>query len=206
MDDDAKELAKAGMAVVLAPFIKPLDNLIGLAGGDYLEFVREQRKARRKQSQAKVLEGATALLMDRKVQPDPEASLSAVEEILDAAQDAESDEIMNIWKRLLAAAVDPARRRHYRREYVDLLKKFEPLDAAVFLEFENANTGSDDAGATLSQKMARGIDEIVVSLANLSDLGLTRAMSFQPTPAQKYMRQGLVLTAHGAELKKLLND
>jgi Abortive infection alpha len=51
--------------------------------------------------------------------------------LLEAAQAESRDELRNLWARLLANSMDPGRTGNVRPEFINLVKKLEPLDARM---------------------------------------------------------------------------
>src|ERR1700730_14559520 len=79
------------------------EDLLGLAGGDWLREKREQNRDRLKRRTKEILKS-------RGVTPDQEtAAPLLLEEISKAAEYEQRPEIQEIWARLLAAAIDKTR-------------------------------------------------------------------------------------------------
>src|SRR5262249_25157763 len=104
------------------------EDLIGVLGGDWL-------KVKRAENAAEILEKAQERFKARRATPKP-ASLSTTLPILFAAAAEDSDELEDLWARLLAATVDPSRAKFFRAAFIEATKKMDPLDAAVLKEVQ----------------------------------------------------------------------
>lgn len=131
MNDDAKALIEAVAGAALRPMTKLVDDVIGVLGGDALEAVRVRQKARRAARNAETITSAANLLRARGVDQPAQPNEAAVEDLLEAAQDEPREELRKIWAQLLAAMFDPARATLFRREFIDVAKRLEPIDARV---------------------------------------------------------------------------
>ncbi len=123
MSDDPNELVKIGMEVALKPVTDIAENVIGIAGGDWLSEKRARNRARLKAQTAEILK-------ERGVEEPAEPSPSVAIPLLASAQEEDRDELVRLWAALLAMAMDPKRRNSYRREYLTIIQRLEPLDAA----------------------------------------------------------------------------
>lgn len=141
------------------------ESLIGLIG-DQVAYWR----ARRYHELSADLEKRLADRGVKGVEPSPTLAIP----ILEAAVDETRSELKELWERLLANAFDPARTNTVRGSFVDILKKFDPMDALVFeamaTTFDDLKPNARDfvlgkLGGTAS------IEEILVSFENLQTLG-----------------------------------
>jgi hypothetical protein len=121
---EENDLVKAGMEVVLRPITDIAENLLGLVGGDWLSEARRRRREELKRKTEEILRKRDAIA-------DDEPSPTVVIPLLSAAQDEGREELIDLWAALLAAAIDPARKSRYRRQFVDIVKQLEPVDAVV---------------------------------------------------------------------------
>jgi len=200
MDEDSKELLKAVAGAALAPVTKVLDNVIGLAGGDWLEHKRRMAKDRREKNTADTAERAKSLLEQRGVTPDPETATEHVEQILDAAADESDAEIRDLFARLLAAAMDPKRRTRFRRDYIQIVRQLEPLDALVFKNLAKTEQMAPTRLEFIAKAIDRHRDEIAVAFDKLDSLGLIAMRKEVPDPGRPF------LSPMGRELTTLLDD
>jgi hypothetical protein len=101
------------------------------------------------------------------------ASLSIGLPILIAAADESREEIQDLWARLLAAAADPARSKSFRNAFIEVIKKMDPLDAAV-LQVAQAEGGRIDGGKvnSIAARLTLSNDQVGVSVENLEKLGI----------------------------------
>lgn len=140
--ETAKEFAKAGQEIAktagkvidagsdLARFCaKALgtvpEDLVGVAGGDYLREVRIRnldslmRKTEKK-------------LQDRGVEEPRPLNTKLALPLLDAASEESDETLQDMWSSLMANAMDPDRDVSLQRIFIDTLKQFDPVDALVF--------------------------------------------------------------------------
>jgi hypothetical protein len=143
------------------------DNLVGYFGGDYLAEVRTRNAER--------LRADTEEIRRRRgTQERVDVSPSIAIPLVQAAIDEDRADLKDLWARLLAAAMDPARTHLVRLAFIDVAKKMDPMDAAV-LRLASGSGGV--AGSRLNELAARlGVsrNEIDVSIANLVKLALAR--------------------------------
>jgi hypothetical protein len=99
-------------------------DIVGLLAGDWV-------KVRRAENLTVTLGKARERLRLREVKEVNEANLTVLLPIFEAASSEGRTELQEIWARLLAAAMDPSRRSLVRRDFVDIVKQMEPLDAVV---------------------------------------------------------------------------
>ena len=97
------------------------EDLIGYFGGDRL-------RVRRAENMARMLADAKDRLADRGVEQTEPATLTVALPILQAAADEDRDEIVDLWARLLANAMDPSL-RNVRQRFIEAIKKMDPPDA-----------------------------------------------------------------------------
>lgn len=156
MNEDERELLKIGAEVALRPGTELIENIIGALGGDALRDYRQRQYQRRQARHAELSMDAARLLQDRHIKEPVEPNAAAVDELAEAAQDEPREELRKLWVKLLAAMFDPARAPSFRREFIEIAKQLEPLDAAVLpmivttgqlppsrREYAASQTGSD---------------------------------------------------------------
>src|SRR5262245_8475955 len=171
-DEQAKAIQEALKTLQgLGGFLKETfgtvpQDLVGLLGGDLL-------KVRRAENLVRILEKARARLRARHVKAREPATLSLALPILVASADESRDELVDIWARLLAAAADPARAKSFRIQYIEVVKKMDPLDAAVLSYVKEAGGGvTGQIRREAAEKLYVSRDEVDVSIANLEKLEL----------------------------------
>jgi abortive infection alpha-like protein len=130
-------------------------DLVGLLGGDWL-------KVKRAENLVRTVEKMRERLKARGVEPAEPPSLSLLLPILVAAAEESRDELQDIWARLLAAAADPSRAKSFRIQFIETVKKMDPLDAAVLRSAAGSGGGisaqtrnGSDAGAGLERRGRR---------------------------------------------------
>jgi hypothetical protein len=174
ISDAQAELFKEAVKALegLGAFLKEIlgtvpHDIVGLLGGDWL-------RVRRAENLARIIEKSKERLRARGVEPTEPASLSIVLPILVAAADESRDELQDIWAGLLAAAADPERAMFFRNQFIEVVKKMDPLDAALLQQLKKTQRDrvSDEQIKQLAGELKVSTDEIAVSLGNLTKLGL----------------------------------
>src|ERR1051325_3003634 len=111
------------------------EDLIGYLGGDWV-------RVRRAENMARMMHEAKARLIERAVEDPQPASLSVAIPILEGAADEDRNELVDLWARLLANAMDP-RLNKVRYEFIDAVKKMDPPDALVLHRSEERRVGKE---------------------------------------------------------------
>jgi hypothetical protein len=147
-------------------------NLVGYFGGDWLA---EQRMRNAERLRADTEE----IRRSRGTQERVEISPSVAIPLIQAAIDEDRDGLKEMWARLLAAAMDPARTHLVRPSLIELLKQFDPLDAFVLREmtgpnFQNIIVPGSDLAQSLGGVAGVPRDETHLSLEHLYELGCLR--------------------------------
>ncbi|MGO9534085.1 MAG: Abi-alpha family protein [Syntrophobacteraceae bacterium] len=184
------------------------EDLIGLLGGDYL-------RARRVENMMKMMFCAKERLEARGVKDTKPASLTLALPILRGAADESREELRDLWARLLASAMDPSREKDIRQGFAEAIGKMDPLDARVLAHLRSLPGGviSYHGKSTLPTQWGISVDELLVSLSNLSKIGMTQDAVNPETGALLYddstTRPGqfaTLITPFGREFLRLLMD
>ena len=205
-DEEAKAIGKA--LEVIHDFGAYAGEILDTARHDLFALaVGDKLKLRRIKSAARLIEQAKPYLdkIDeaRKSKPSP----SVVIPLLEAAVDEERGELRDLWARLLAnAAIDGGAK--VRRDFIETVRQFEPLDALVFDAFgvqmiAGASNQEQYTSLTnfLGDRTPRGThgedfivsEEALVKLICLSKPG-TNPRYFNETPYGKALRRALTVT------------
>lgn len=173
-DEEAKlgqELVKAARdsGAYLADIFGDLPrDLMGLLIGDRV-------KARRIENAVNFAKKLQERLEDQTAQEPP--SLKFAIPILAAAVDEENEGLQDLWARLLATAMDPARRDQMRQAFVETVKQMDPMDVLVLGVIPNAMESAWNNGlGPLSTAISCEQDEVRVSFENLAKLNCIRFM------------------------------
>jgi hypothetical protein len=102
----------------------------------------------------------------------PDAPPKLAIPIMIAAADESRDELQDLWATLLAAAADPKKSSSFRLKFIEVVKQFDPIDAAVLIEAARKNLVDTQQLKLLAEPLSLREDEVSVSLANLETLGL----------------------------------
>jgi hypothetical protein len=151
------------------------EDLIAYFGGDRL-------RVRRAENLVKLFEKARQRLADWNVTAPIPASLSVALPILQGAADEDREELVDLWARLLANAMNP-NLNSVRQSFIDAVKKMDPLDAVVVRHLHEANimlvhlsgegSSTQDKGSDeIAHAIKRRSDEVEVSMRHLKDLSL----------------------------------
>ncbi|MGJ4933688.1 Abi-alpha family protein [Bradyrhizobium sp. HKCCYLRH3083] len=147
------------------------ENLVGLIG-DQVAYWRRRRWI----DLSADLERRLGDRGVKGVEPSPTLAIP----ILQAAVDETREALKELWARLLANAFDPNRTHLVRSSFIELLKKFDPMDAVVF-EVMASQTGdlSPNARDFVVAKLGSrsSLEEVLVSFENLEQLGCISRMN-----------------------------
>jgi len=87
--------------------------------------------------------------------------------ILAAAVDENSDELQDLWARLLAAAMNPDQSKQGRLGFIGALKTLDPLDASVLKRLRNCGQLPIERRDAMVEGLGVSPDQVDVSLQNL---------------------------------------
>jgi hypothetical protein len=138
-------------------------DLMGLLIGDRV-------KARRIENAVNFSKKLQERLEAQAAQEPP--SLKFAIPILAAAVDEENEGLQELWARLLATAMDPARRDEMRQTFVETVKQMDPMDALV-LEAIRKNGGEQWQPSGVQVVVAShscSREEVIVSFQHLAKL------------------------------------
>jgi hypothetical protein len=177
------------------------EDLFGLLIGDRIKQCRFLNMNRLGAEAQRILE-------DRGVSQPEAVPLALALPLIECAADESREELVDLWARLLAAAMDPARARHVRQTFIDTVKKMDPLDARMLARIPEIRRGDDSAenahviGARL---LSVSSDQADISLQRLIDLGCIRDRDARPGLRPTYVGRP-VLSSYGSELLRVLSD
>jgi len=176
------------------------EDLVGVAGGDWLRVKRAENLVR-------MIHRAEERLKARGISEPKHAALSIGLPLLEAAANENRDELVELWARLLAAAMDPSRAGSMRAAFVESLKNFDPIDALVFSGLDRGL--SEEVKPNLrdffASKLGLTPDQVELSLIHLYDIGV----AWQPGVARMMHADAITsvsLTPLGRELRRSLDD
>ncbi len=170
IEETAKAAGKAIDAAVMSG--KYVGEVLGDLPHDLVGIMGDWVKHRRARRWADLSAATEKILHERGVDNREDVSPSIAIPLIAAAINEDRDGLKQLWAKLLAAAMDPARAAQVRLSLVDALKRMEPLDALV-LEAVNKNpsgnwtpSGRDALKAALNVSQ----DEVLVSFDSLTKL------------------------------------
>ena len=120
---------------------------------------------------SKLEERTERILRERNVEAEPISPALALP-LFAAARDETREELQELWARLLAAAMDPSRRSLARREFIEIIKQIEPLDARVLEELRDITGAIPNRRDHIAATFQLPIDDVEVSFEALAGLGL----------------------------------
>jgi hypothetical protein len=188
---DENELVKVGIEVALRPITDIAENALGVLGGDWLSEIRRRNRERLKAN-------TDALLRKRGVRPEEIPSPSLAMPLLSGAQDESSAELQDIWARLLAAILDPKKSRGFRKEFLEVARQMEPLDALVLPMLEPAERMEPTRAVAIAKQLGIPTDQVLNAFGFFHRVGLTEEL---PTP-QIYPQ----LTSPGRQFLAAIRD
>lgn len=162
-----QEAIKAGSA--LGAFVGEMlgdlpKDLFGLIGGDFIKIKRQERIAT-------MVHAAKERLRNRGIVDPVNPSPNLAIQFVSAAADENRGELLDLWARLLASAMDPSRQGKFRQSFIDVIKQFDPFDALVFsVMVETNGQMQPNAAQFITSKLRVNLDEVLVSLDNLQRL------------------------------------
>jgi hypothetical protein len=149
------------------------EDFIGYFGGDFL-------RARRAENMARLLSEARVRLTERGVEDPQPASLSVALPILRGAADEDRDELVDLWARLLANAMD-RRLNSVRHSFIEAVKAMDPPDARTMnylyrerIQALRIGGGGDKTNTSfeyIAQQLGIRQDDVDVSVRHLEALG-----------------------------------
>jgi len=176
------------------------EDLVGLALGDALHIKRAENFVQ-------IAARAQGRLDARGVYQTVDVPPAVAIPLIEAASDESREELVDLWARLLAAAMDPSRANDVRGPFIRMVKTMDPVDAIVLHAVQEiVATHQPATVVTVGEACALGEDKIEVAFANLIESGLLAAGDVNThgeRPARVYSSYP---TATGRELLRTLTD
>ena len=165
------------------------EDTVGIVLGDPLHFVRTAIAA-------KYDERLSRILRDRNVTPEPVSPSLAIP-LVRAAYDENRAELQELWVKLMAAAMDPARANRVRRSFIETVQRLDPLDALILKElFAIGRRNQPDLFNVLTPKLNADHSELEVSFQNLE---LLKCVQLVPTA-------GWMISSYGWQLVRACSE
>ncbi len=174
------------------------EDLIGIAFGDALHIKRGENINIMAAKSAKRLK-------DMGIETTQEVPLSIGLPLLAAAADENRDELVDLWARLLATAMDPSRSDCLRLKFIEVVRIMDPLDALVLQKLQNMPDGSPTLRNVYSSQLSRSEDEIEISFGHLCELGCAIGNLGKEPSIRNLNLDKVHLTAFGRSLLRALN-
>ena len=167
------------------------EDLVGYYGGDRLRI-------RRAENIVKMMCEAQARLAVMGIEETKPATLSIALPILEGAADEDREELVDLWARLLASAMD-ATKNNVRYSFISSIRKMDPLDAVIvrhiyeknilFIERPTEQKPSQQTSMEdISIAIGRRSDEVEVSVRHLRDLGFFDGEYYPNALNREFMR------------------
>ena len=176
------------------------EDIVGLMFGDALRLKRVENIV-------KMATKARERLEARGVKEQQEVPLSLGLPLLEAASDEDRDELVDLWARLLAAAMDPARSPHMSARFVAVVKAMDPIDARVLWRLRSGVT-ANPAGSSkqsLADTLSVNPDQIQMAFESLKQLNLVAPWTAYVLEPQAPI-ENVTLTAAGREFLLAVGD
>ena len=174
-----EETAKAASNAV--DLIREGGRAIGPAIGDiYGLLIGDKVSAARARRLEEIARKATRILEDRHVADRLELPEDIAIPLLEAAQGEPRDELQELWARLLANAMDPKRSNNVRAEFIETVRKFEPIDARVFFHLQTVSGDNWPVANDLAKLLSLRETAIQVSVSHLLKLNCIRGHPANP--------------------------
>ena len=198
----AQEIAKAtGQGIEAATvFVEYWASVVGTAPRDLFALLLGDRlRHARLRNLHKLQVDTEKILKRRGVKAAQKVSEDIIVPLLEAARTQDRAELQELWARLLAAAMDPARSARFRMEFIETIKQMEPLDALVLQELSQGASHQPNNRDYCARRLSVSPDQVEVSIENLIRLKCVKSAGVT-APANA----GLV--AYGRTLLGALND
>jgi hypothetical protein len=169
-------------------------DLVGVLGGAWVheQHIRIKDALRRRTEE---------LVRERDVPKVIELSPNLAAALIEGAQEEGREELMELWARLLANAMDP-NINSVRYSFVDAVKNMDPLDAVVLRYIHEENIAFIHRGhfsSTAGQEQNTGLDniataigcrsdEVEVSVRHLRDLGFFDGEYYPNVLSREFLR------------------
>jgi hypothetical protein len=148
------------------------EDVVGYFGGDRL-------RVRRAENIASVMYEAQKRLLTMGIQETEPATLNIALPILQGAADEDREQLVDLWARLLATAMNPATRNDVRHSFIEAVKVMDPTDALVLVELYKSNLSAvrrdpstpDATIHSLAGAIDRRPDDVEASLVHLLSIG-----------------------------------
>jgi hypothetical protein len=205
--DDEQVKAVSAVADLLKTVVETARDatasVLGRLPGDLVSWAIGDRVAvARWENAERLFDKAKERLEARGVQDKAKLSASIAAPLLDSAADESRDELVELWSRLLANALDPKRAGRARLRFIEIVKKLEPLDARVLEQLHAGPSNPQPSQRDFfSQRLSVGADEVEVAFLSLFDLGVVSASGAAVTSTGRPVNLANVyLTAIGRQL------
>jgi hypothetical protein len=133
----------------------------------------DRMKVRRAERLAELYHGARKRLEEQGIKDPEPPSLNVALPILIGAADESREELQDLWKRLLAAAMHPRKSRFVRLRFAEAVQRLDPTDALVldYLQRVSGHFSHSDR-SKVAAEIGISVDELLVSMATLSSVAL----------------------------------
>jgi hypothetical protein len=160
-------------------------NIYGLLIGDRVSAARDRRLD-------EIARKTRKILKDREVAEQQELPEDIAIPLLEAAQGESREELQELWARLLANAMDPKRSNNVRAQFIETVRKFEPVDAGIFFHMQTTSENRWPTEEEIAKSLSLRNSAVEVSIGHLVALKCVK----RHTAAQNAVH----LTSFGREL------
>ena len=185
-----------GLALVRQVFGEVATDVVKLTFGNRLHEAQLENAVKLRTKTKERLASHGIEMDDARISPNVGVPL------LEAAQNESREELQELWAKLLACAINPKTSHLYRRQFVGIIRAFEPIDALVIQELDRIRSvqTQENPRNYVATRLGFTQDQVQMSFESLRDLNCVAATADRPIAG------GAVhLTVQGRELLRALN-
>jgi hypothetical protein len=161
------EAASKFLSYWAAVFDTAPHDLFAYLIGDRLHHARIRRLF-------KILQRTEEILTERQVKKPEAPSESIATPLIAAARQESNEALQEMWAKLLATAMDPARRSVVSRSLIEIVHQMEPIDALVMEKLSETPSWSPNPRDAFAQMFKVGSDVVEMSFLRITRLGCAR--------------------------------
>ena len=143
------------------------EDLVGITFGDILRVKRIENFER-------ICRKAQARLAARGVEEPEAIDLKHHRLLLEVASEESDETLQDMWANLIANAMDPDHTAHFQKIFIETLKEFEPIDAALLKAVNSSIQASPHKSVSLDEILkdsGQRVSLITISLNRMRHFG-----------------------------------
>lgn len=159
------------------------EDVVALVAGDRLQALRLQKQLEHLDS---IRRKEEEILRRRGIENPRPIGLKQAIPAFEAMADESDEALQDLWARLLANAMDPNRDVELRTDFIDVLHKFEGLDALVFKLHADMTDNARQTIKYMAKEQVLRITQVAMSVDHLVRIGCLQRVTgrvdlFKPT-------------------------